>query len=252
MCWNPFGILDNQLLLECPTEKCAEQYCNGCVKTVRGSDLRQPFVCISCRKYVIPEQNILIGKYIIWKSKYKQYGIEKVLALIDLKSKSLSCQPVWKNIELQRLHLQLRFDAFRNKLEKVNPNDIFDELLIQQATNLCNNLQVLANQMKDKKEEMNAHDITVVGCLNKYRRSTKGFHFLCGVLVNIIVKLEANDNSDVAGLSNYREAHLKDVYNMKQLKRLPSEQNDHVIDKILYDLYFRKEVLSTRLNTVTL
>ena len=106
MCSNSFGILDDQLVLECTNRDCGEQYCSKCVECIQGASAEHSFTCLSCQK------NIHSKQYLIWPSIAKLYGTSSLLDLKD-KLEFLSCQPILKDMDIRLLHLQSRLRTYK-------------------------------------------------------------------------------------------------------------------------------------------
>ncbi len=250
MCSNPFGIIEDQLLLQCSEVKCGVQYCNSCVQAIQGSSYECPFVCIACKKSVTPQRNMLLEKHIIWKSMCKLYGIQSML---DLKedSNKMFCYSILKNIEFRRIHLQSRLNSFQNRLGKENSIRSTDEQLIIDVSNLILMLQNLVKQIKRTNQEMKDRGIILSNCLEKYKKGMKHFDRLCDTLTNTIETLEMNSNNVTTDTSIAHKEHIKELYRMDNLQKLPSDQNIVTIDEILEDIMFRKKCLSSRWEMVT-
>jgi hypothetical protein len=241
VCHNPFGIVESQLLLECPRIKCGAQYCNSCVEAIRGLSSKHPFTCISCKKEVIPKRNSLIEEHLIWKSMCKLYGNEIHLHLMGNLG-SRSPDDVLANIGFRLIHLQSRLHSFQKRVEKPTPIGVFDETLMKEVQDLCNNLKELIEETKDTNQTMKERGIIVDECLKEYKVGMKDFHLLCDALMKGIAKLEMNDNDIQRDTSQIRTKHIKNLYRMDHLDNLSSEQNVTAIDGILLDLSVRKPV----------
>ncbi len=251
MCSNPFGIVDNQLLFQCSRKKCGEQYCSSCVQAVRGSPPKRLFVCITCKNEVTPERNMLIEKHIIWKSMCKLYGIQ---SLLDLKEDSnrMSCDSILQNIGFRLIHLQSRLNTLQNKTAKENSINSTDEQLISDVKQLCANLRNLVGEVKKTDQGMDLRGIIVGDCLEKYKKAMKHFDRLCHVLVESMVKFQTVNNNVTSNVSHAHEQHIKELYRMNDLDKLPSEQNIKAIDGILEDIDFRRKCLSSSLESTAL
>ena len=249
MCFKPFGIVENQLLLECSEVKCGEQYCSSCVQAIQGIPPEHPFTCISCKNKVIPQRNILIETHLIWKSMCKRYANESFLdPTVNLASRSSNDLLI--TIKFRLIHLQSRLDSFRNRAERSNTTDVVDEMLIVNVKNLYTNLENLAKEIEETDQEMERRGITVSDCLKKYKEGMEDFDRLCDALIKDIEKLEINDNTIATDANKIRTKHIKRLYRMGDLDRLSSEQNITAIDGILEDLSFRKNCLSSRIEIV--
>lgn len=66
ICFNSFGILDHQLLFECPTKKCDAQYCKQCVMPTIKPNHKMKFACMTCKEDVDLVTNSAFEKYLIW------------------------------------------------------------------------------------------------------------------------------------------------------------------------------------------
>ncbi|CAF1591528.1 unnamed protein product, partial [Rotaria magnacalcarata] len=150
MCAKPFGIIDDQLLLECPRTSCSQQYCKKCVDTIRGPSPEHPFVCSSCKKNVIPERNPLIERYLLWKKFSKLYGVENIQNL-NSNSKLATCQTVLNDINTRRLHLQQWVNTFQKKTENNQPIEDSDQQLISNAMELIVKVDEIGKELKDIK-----------------------------------------------------------------------------------------------------
>ncbi|CAF1366472.1 unnamed protein product [Adineta steineri] len=152
-------------------------------------------------------------------------------------------------MEFRLIHLESQLDTFRTRLGMISL-DLFDELLINQVTDLCADLRELVVQMKDKHEEMKCRGVDVRTCLGKYKKSMRDFHLVCHILIHIIEKLEMNDSDFTIDISESLQEHLKQKYDMNRLEMLLEEENIHAIDQILRDLAFRRQCLSSYLETI--
>jgi GTPase SAR1 family protein len=256
VCSNPFGIVDNQLLFQCSEAKCGEQYCNSCVQAIRGSPPKHSFVCITCKKEVTPERNMLIETHIIWKSMCKLYGIQSLLDLKD--SKSILCNPILKNIQIRRDHLKSRLDTIKSRLDSENnqgreqdSRSSFDKQLIDDVNNLYIVLENLTERLKEIDHEMRCRGIIVKSCLEKYKKAMKHFDRLCYTSTKSMVRPRSNDTTITTDVFDAEKEEIKQVYRMNGLDTLSSEQNIQAIDDILKDIDFREHWLLVLKNTMS-
>jgi hypothetical protein len=251
MCSNPFGIVDNQLLLQCSRKKCGEQYCHSCVQAVRGSPPKRRFVCITCKNYVTPERNTLIEQHIIWKSMCKLYGIQSLLDLNE-DSDKMSCDSILQNIGFRLIHLRSRLDTLQKKLAKENSINSTDEQLISDVNKLCSSLKDLVEQIKKTDQRMDLRGIIVSDCLEKYKKAMKHFDRLCHGLVENMVEHQTVNNNVTSNVLDDHEQHIEELYRMNDLDKLSSVQNINAIDGILEDIDFRRKCLSSSLESTVL
>ncbi|CAF0934115.1 unnamed protein product [Adineta ricciae] len=230
MCSNPFGIIDEELLLECPNDKCSQQYCSSCVDAIRGASCQYPFTCADCKQNVTPKRNKLIEEYLIWPNMKKLYGTR---SLFDLKnnSDSLCYQSVLTDIKLRYTHLQSRLDTFRQKFSTNCSPSLADDELIAIATDVCQRLTTILGKTESLKKEINARQTTISLTLEKYKKGMKNFDDLCEKMLTTIQQIE------------HAEIDTVKEYHMDVLQALPSEPNVSSIDKILDDVDFRSELI---------
>ena len=249
MCSGSFGILDDELLLECPTVECGAQYCRKCIESIQGIPKKQVVTCLSCWKDVDPQRNLLIEKHLIWPNISKLYGMKNILDF-QRTSKFLSCRTILKDIEFRRIHLQSRLDTFQNKLQRETAVSLQDECLINNVKTLYCDTEQLANQLKDIDRTMQHHDIDLQDISNKHKKSLKGFDHLCHRLMSLIEALRMNEGD--LGMEEYDRDREKmdNSYKKNRLENLSIDQNVRSIDQSLRDLHSRKQLLTYQLKTI--
>ncbi|CAF0924439.1 unnamed protein product [Adineta ricciae] len=230
MCSNPFGIIDEELLLECPNDKCSQQYCSSCVNAIRGASCQYPFACADCKQNVTPKRNKLIEEYLIWPNLGKLYGTRSLLSLKN-KSDSLCYQSVLTDIKLRYTHLQSRLCTFSQKFRSNFPPSSKDEELVTSAEDICQKLTIILAKTESLKKEIGARQTTISLTLEKYKKGMKHFDDLCDKMLTTIQEIE-----------NVQIDTVKE-YHMDELQALPSESNIFSIDKILDDVAFRSELI---------
>ena len=246
MCLNPFGIVDDQLPLECSSNKCGEQYCKQCVQAIRGSSDTYPFTCMSCKKSVIPRRNKLIDEHLIWKHFCKLYGSESFLAVTS-RLKIAPCDAIVSDLHFRRVHLQSRVNTFKTKLKNVQSTELLDNQLIRDVQNMIEQLDTLIDTLQDTNRVMHERALTIEGCVTSYRKRLKHFDRLCEELSNGIRTLGMESQEMSTDTSDNH-----DPYRMKILSQLPSNQNVDTIDEILRDIAFRTQFLESHLSQLKL
>lgn len=228
LCEGYFGILDDQLLYECPTNKCGEQYCRKCVTTIQGTSNQHPFTCILCRKDVQLTHNTLIEKYLIWPRIGHLYGMEN---LVEFQSKTESLLPstIKKDIQFRCLHLQSRLDAYRKK-RVLFPNVLLlDEKLQTDVEDMCRQLQQISEHMDQIDETLRDQNIDLNQIAAKHHEMSKTYDALYEQF-----RIHLNDHNN---------AELDQSYNTNRLEKLPTARNVESLDQSLRDLNSRKQLL---------
>jgi GTPase SAR1 family protein len=132
-------------------------------------------------------------------------------------------------------------------MKKQDSSSLFDEYLINNVDDLCNNLEELVKRIEITDQEMNLRSIIVSDCLEKYKKSMKHFDRLCHLLVENIVKHQTVNSNGTSNVLDNHEQHIEELYRMNDLNKLSPAQNIKAIDGILEDIDFRRKCLSPRL-----
>ncbi|CAM4769679.1 unnamed protein product [Rotaria magnacalcarata] len=247
MCAKPFGIIDDELLLECPRTSCSQQYCKKCVDTIRGPSPEHPFVCTACKKNVIPECNPLIERYLLWKKFSKLYGVENFQNL-NSNSKLATCQTILNDINTRRLHLQQWVNTFQKKIENnqsIEDSDS-DQQLISNAKELIDKVDEIDKELKDIKSVMKYHSTTVNDCLEIYKKVMKKFGIICEILAKCVEAIETGTEIMNSGIFGDRNGTIRNEYRMEDLAKLSSANSIAAIDDILLDISFRNRHLLSK------
>ncbi|CAF3382404.1 unnamed protein product [Rotaria socialis] len=246
MCLNPFGVIDDQLLYECPRRACGEQYCNSCVQVIRGPSSKCSFKCLSCKENVVPERNLLIEEQLIWKSFCKLYGVEN-FCYLKSDGEFLSRKPILDDIQSRRAHILSQYDTFMQKLSKTQPNNQFYDQFNEDVDQLLNELTKSANGLMSINEKMNERNITVDDCSKQYKKVLRAFDTVYNNLVEVIRRLH-NENDSI--LINTSDSCIQYVQIANEPIHLSSSQSIPAIDKILEDVKLRKQLLIQSLELI--
>ena len=250
MCSNPFGILDDQLLFECPTEKCGEQYCHKCLQSIQGPLLEDHSItCMSCQKDVHPTMNQLIQQHLIWSRMSQSFGVHN---LIELKKKTtfLSSQPVVKDMKLRLIHLQSRLETFRNNLPYQLMVNADDDNVINEVEDLCRKIQNLMNEMENIEKIIEEQDIDLQQISDDHQQAIEGFDNLCDKLTFSIKQLQMNDNERDVNATELNREELHQSYIQNKLVCLSTDHNVEGVDQSLLDLNARKQFLDFIVRTI--